>query len=547
MGRVRTLTWYLYKNYVLNPFIKKHKILAIIVISIIIVALVVAAISAILSPPLASKKTAETYELGRMVRSFLSTYGLNRYVLSDLISIVFMVILAGLFIAGRSVLTVVEEAEYEVLLAQPISMKNYILARLGFQILRETTVYGFYLFFIPLALEVTYGSLIKAILLIISIYIAFTTISILVHTATLVNIIFESSGRRHILRILSIVYLSIGGLHSILILHPSPVLSYPFKPIAISLVYSLSISSSIPEILLAMICSSIIVVILAYISIPLANHLSPECIKPVSMLARERMISSLSKHHIAINYSSVSKAIRSYILNFSILSTKHVKNISIAIIATASSAYIVKHILKVNLNSFPVLGNIPFLTGFLIPFYISIVFSSVVSATLSSDLMSYWIYRVYSIDMKPVAQALMIKYSVYFIEIYLIIAIIDSIFTSQSIRLILPIALLPITILSSFLVLTAVSYFASKRRIIRQAPSGLYMLEELVMSVILVIIAGLITISKLGFDLALELLNISNLIVLIPSIISSIVLSPVLFYVLTLILGDLMKEFDIAS
>jgi len=541
MNKILIISKYLAKNYIINPFLAKHRKIFIVLTIFFLISIFALIFSMYSSPSNIYNKPT----LGMNIRNIIANYGLNRYKLCDIISLIISLIIFVPFITGRSVLWVIEEAEYEVLLAQPISMKDYLIARLFLQYGREGLLYIYSIWIVPFILEVVYGSITRLVFFFISLYIILFIVSALSFVVTLINIYSEARGKRYITRLLASIYLLIGAIHSIIIFYPSPIYTYPFKFLAELLIYPISLSVKLFDIIYPLIISLSILIPIYFIILYLSRYFTPEYVKPISVVRRERMIKGLGRFTPKISFKTSSEAIKSYIFNLSIFNYKHIRNITLAMIISIVSSFIFKNLLSRYPLGFISISDIPFLTGFIIPFYISIALAGIISGILSNDLSSFWIYRVYSIHMKNIAKWLIIKYSVYFIEAYMIIAVIDTIFTYEYIRLLLPISLLPITIILSLISLAAVTYFASKRKVVKIAPTGLYTLEELVLTIVMLLTITLILSSKFGFDIMVKLFWYRYPSIIFISIFISLVMALVLYYISIEILSKLMKRYDI--
>jgi len=541
MNKILIIFKYLTKNYIINPFIAKHKKIFV-TLAILFFVSILALIFSIYSGP---SHPHNKPVLSMNIREILANYGLDKYKLCDIISLVITLIVFVPFITGRSVLWVIEEAEYEILLAQPISMKDYLVARLFFQYGREGLLYIYSIWIIPFIFDIVYGSVTRLVIFFISLYILLFIVSALSYIVTLINIYSEARGKRYIPRLLASIYLLIGAIDSIIIFYPSPIFTYPFKFLAELLIYPLAMSINIIDIIYPLLGSLSTIIPIYLIIVYLSRYFTPEYVKPISIIRRERMIKGVGRFTPKISFKTGSDAIKSYIFNLSIFNYKHIRNISLAIIISIASSFIFKNLLSRYPLNFISTSDIPFISSFIIPFYISIALAGIISRILSNDLSSFWIYRVYSINMKNVARWLIIKYSVYFIEAYIVIAVIDTIFTYEYIRLLLPISLLPITVILSLVSLAAVTYFASKRRVVKIAPTGLYTLEELVLTIIMLFTITLILSSKIGFDITIKLFWYRYPTVIIISLIISLIMTLALYYISIEILDKLMKRYDI--
>jgi len=88
-----------------------------------------------------------------------------------------------------------------------------------------------------------------------------------------------------------------------------------------------------------------------------------------------------------------------------------------------------------------------------------------------------------------------------------------------------------------------VAYFASKRKIVKQALTGLYMIEETVMFIIWIIIPFFIT-ANIVFTMFM--VAIINTLLIVLMILSSLVVSFALYYLSSKILTKILEKLDLA-
>ena len=217
MRRALTVAKYLLKNQVVNPFLRRFK-------TLLLFAVVVGVLGGLLAVALFSgqpeAEEAEPEE-GPGVREFLREFGVDKWAVLDLGSAALTAGLLLILIQGRDYVTVMEEAEYELLLAQPISMEEYFLGR-------ELATLAFtaglslpYLGFVPLALELSGGSP-KALLLPLAMLIPLQFSSALAGLATAARALLGERAR--LLRWGAAAYLLAGLAHSLAEMRPSPLL-----------------------------------------------------------------------------------------------------------------------------------------------------------------------------------------------------------------------------------------------------------------------------------------------------------------------------------
>lgn len=89
-----------------------------------------------------------------------------------------------------------------------------------------------------------------------------------------------------------------------------------------------------------------------------------------------------------------------------------------------------------------------------------------------------------------------------------------------------------------------VAYFASKRKIVKQALTGLYMIEETVMFIIWIIIIPFFITANIVFTMFM--VAIINTLLIVLMILSSLVVSFALYYLSSKILTKILEKLDLA-
>jgi len=192
-------------------------------------------------------------------------------------------------------------------------------------------------------------------------------------------------------------------------------------------------------------------------------------------------------------------------------------------------------------RTFGALGDPGFL-GSLIGVFLSLI-APYVLMWVGDDLVGLWIYRVYSIDMKPLGRALIMKYT-YKMAIPLAIM---SAFISGATGSLIPVGLLcaflSAIVFTAFLMMLPIIYFLPRRKVIRWNPFGYYSLDSVVAALVF-IPSAMIAMSY--FFLALYITSIGWELLAIVSV-ASLTISILLIRLLGDQLGDLLYSVDVAG
>ncbi len=535
LGKSLIIAKYLIKNYLINPFLKsfrkKHALIAGILVAIVILAAIV--IFAIFAPP---EPEGGNSSSSASIRKSMIALRLNKYVIIDVVSSALTLIMVFEVIRGRITISVMEEAEYEVLLAQPLDMETYFLGRFVKDTVWMFTFTAWYVSLIPIATDLSKGRS-KAVLLPVSIFLMTSYLSALDTLISELKIIWRE--KKDYLRLTALLYIIISAAHSLLARRISPLISAPFIFLARSIVYCATISESILDVLLSLGGGTFVLILILLAEMKLADRISPEYVKPASILMKEKKFKKRERRKI---YSlGSSESVFNYLFRWEIVNRRHIITLALILLATGLPAYILRRFLVAKLGIS--IETLQFLSLFLIPLLASEALSFLINSSMAKDLAAFWIYRVYARDLKPIARSLMLKYAFYLSEAFLVISVYDAITASPS-MILMPLIILPLTILMAFLLLAVVTYLASRRRIIRQAPVGLYMLEELAASLVMVIVISIYMVSDILMKFLLPTIPDIELAVIC---LVSLVLALILHKILTESLSDLMFSYDVLS
>lgn len=225
MGKSALIGWYLVKNYILNPFLRKfRRFLKLIAAGTALVALVIVLLALLYTP---LPQAEEAGGLHEDMRAWLVRLGLGREEVVNLGSSgLFALTLAFMFI-GRAAIYVWEEAEREVLLAQPVSMREYIAGRVIYETAAATLLILLpFLCFIPLVLDFNGGSLAKALVFVV----VSAAAMLFIVLASMVGQLLRCATRpKHLLAVRAAagLYLLLSATHSILALILAPAVAAP--------------------------------------------------------------------------------------------------------------------------------------------------------------------------------------------------------------------------------------------------------------------------------------------------------------------------------
>ncbi len=430
-----------------------------------------------------------------------------------------------------------EEAEYEVLLAQPLTMRDYILGRKLFETVQALGLLVFFLPYSTFAYELSGGSLAKALLFPAALLLLQVYASAVLALIDLALIALPQ--RRGAIRGLALAYLLASILHSAATGGVSPLLTLPSRIAAEPLVYCATISEPVSAVA-ARLAGSCAVVGAAYALLAkFSNRLHPENVRPLSAIMREQVKRAWSL--VKGLYSpSPSLAALKHSLLLSVANLRHALLALSGVGAAAIIGYFVVELLVKRLG----ISLSGFETSFLAPFVVAEICSVAVASSLVNDLPAIWVYRVYAPSLAPFIRGLLLKYSLYMFEALLALSAFDYMVASQPLNLLYPVSALPVLALSSSLLLLAVSLVASKRRVVKRAPTGLYVLEDLAMLAVFIPVMLAVMFSNAGFKLLASALPGS---LIAANAAFSLVVFALLAWALPLPLAAVVQRLDYAS
>lgn len=156
---------------------------------------------------------------------------------------------------------VVSDAEYELILSQPINMRQFPAGKTLYAIIEDLIALPLCFAFMPMTLDLNKWDP-KGYLLPISVVIALFALVVSIDVVAAVNNALEKLGYRKLLTRVFTAYLIAGFIHSILIKNISPLLFYLFRPLFEALIYPFTISETIDSVTVSIVKSLIIVITL---------------------------------------------------------------------------------------------------------------------------------------------------------------------------------------------------------------------------------------------------------------------------------------------
>ena len=358
---------------------------------------------------------------------------------------------------------------------------------------------------------------------------------------SLTRILVVVEARASVTRHLALAYLALSAIHSLATWSISPLLVIPFRLAVEQVVYCATLSETFETVTvgLARLCAAILVLYASIVK--LAERLHPENFKPLPALLREsakpphrlfRSMYSPNPSIVAIRHAFLLDIANFSHLIFSISST------TIAAVAGFSINELILPRLDLDLR------DLGFLLSFIVPFIVAEVCGIAAGLSLARDLPSLWVYRVYAIDTSHFIRDLLLKYSTYISEALLALSAFEAAISSNSSLLIYPALAFPLTLLTSALLITVLIFIASRRRVVKHAPTGFYLLEDLAMMAVFIVIMPSVMISNISFK---ALLSIVEEWLLALATLPSTAVSALLTLLLPIPLARIAEHLDLAS
>jgi len=472
-GKSFTIAKYLILNNV--PFLRRYKI-------IVAAILILMSVFLVLALSYHGKYPAPG---GSEFLSALRKLGITKELAVSIISLILVALFIMAVLAGKRVL--MEEAEYEILMSQPVDMRSYFLAK-NLQELVGNLSSAFY-FLVAMLILVPSEDLFRILLLAASTFLLIEYLSLLLGAVIVLKIVLGE--RYRFVKLGTALYALAGLLHSITMLSVSPILKAPFELPVEAVVYYAAVSESDLSIGVRCAATLVIVVLLMIAMYWLADKVHPEDVKGLRRVgetqARERSL-----------YSEKAQLTVMRQIFTDICSTGHAKLLIIGLVVSFIAGFVVRLLLgEVGIQ----VQEAGFALSVVVPLVVGEVVMITSSLVLSRDLLALWIYRVYLSDMSPVAEFLVLKQIIYLSEVFLGASLFLVAMTGDFTYILLPAALLPLSSVLSCLTIAVLVLLSSRRKIVREAPTGMYALESFAMSLVLVIVLPTVMTGILLFQL----------------------------------------------
>ncbi|NPA98210.1 MAG: hypothetical protein GXO43_02420 [Crenarchaeota archaeon] len=513
---ILTLFWYLAKNRTINPLLKRRSGQAMIVL--------VTAIFIIN----AVEYTQNLYSSPSLLVSmepFLHSLGLNHVTISLIISAILIAYTIYVLFRGKPIY--IPEEIYETVLSQPVDLEEYMLANILETISGPILLLPAFLGLALFGLFMTNDPL-RAILFMFGSLIILSAVIII---DTLFTLVRRKTGRKRLFIVLFIGILVASVVHSLVIHGYSPILALPYMPIAYALVAPLATSIEVSQATLSLIIGYSEIIGLALIASFLARRIGIEDLSPKSFYRGKIFEGGKAK----IKFGSPSEILYSYLFTGRIFNPKHLGGLiiimAVSIIAgLAASAYFG---VASQINAYFIEFFIPMMTG--------MALYSLSAQVIAWDLRCYWLYRVYAIDMAPVAAALISRLATYCVGAGLVMLAGLSAYFHDPSMIIITAFYVPGGVIAGAIQLMILSYMASKKQVIRETPAGIYTVEGFT-AVMLEIVIIIIFMSISGLAFYLHSISVEAL--AIGAVISLFTAYP-LHRFLRRIVGDMMTYYDI--
>ncbi len=526
------------KNTIINPLIKQKSGIIYLIIMASCLGLLLFTIRGATNSPVESR-------MGLTFRLFFLSHSLNRFVLSEIVSSVLMAFTLIMLILMPPSLPV-SEAEYELVLSQPIEIRDFVLSKEFLRAFQQFALLPYVVSVLIISLMLA-PNLPKALLTVLSALMLTTYFALLDISINLVELTLEKRGLRKLFRLACLAYLMVGLAQTALIRNPSPLLAMPLEPLGRALVYPLSTATGIDEILKYIGLSAIPSIVAFAVTYGLARTVDIEDIRPLRLLGafpkkskgREKEgIGKRGKILKEIDLNSPDRTAIEVLYYSEVFDPLHLKTFGVALITSVVICLLIRHFLSSEIWS--IAG---FTINTMIPLITALIFTSIINSVMVRDLTAYWIYRVYLIRMRPVAKALLLKIFTYAMEATVVMGAAIAALTEDPSNLIIIPLISPVAALVSFLSLALISYFASKRKIIRQVQYGMYTIESSAILIVEMLFIG----TLMGAPALACFLLMKGPVTALVSAIIALGIPVILLKVMEGTLGRIMERYDIVT
>ncbi len=264
--------------------------------------------------------------LTNSVRELLKELGLSLRDISAILSMAAFLTVYYTVVKGGMFVVVAEEAEYEVLLSQPINLKSYFAGK-SLSIIVQYLLYSIlYITVIPIAALFT-NDVIKAVLapFILGVSLAIFPLSRLLADVVRVSLADKKVYVEKIVDLGISLYVVIGLIDTILKWHPSFLLTWIFQPTFNAVLYCFSSNVSIYEVAYWVLLIVIVLAGLAVTITLLGGSIYPERIKPLYNIAKEKLLWSMRPHkRIDLWSKNLEKSLFKYIIGIELYNAQRV-------------------------------------------------------------------------------------------------------------------------------------------------------------------------------------------------------------------------------
>ncbi|MCS7104959.1 MAG: hypothetical protein NZ954_05280 [Thermofilaceae archaeon] len=373
-----------------------------------------------------------------------------------------VMLFSATLIMGRGSVLVDSEAEKELLLTYPLSMREYAMA----QTLQETVTFASALLPVGtlLAFLTSGGNEAKAFLLAVP---TLTFCYVFVNLVGIITFLTVNKVGRVAVQSFTISYACASAVHSLATGRLSPLLTSPFAFAAKPVVFCFTLTEPPSEVLLETIPLLAAATALTLLGKPLVKLVHPEHFRLPTELFDQG-----ESREVKPVYGTPKGAIYKVVLLKPLLSRRHLTILALALIAPLILGFTFRT-LAAELGPHS-LFNIAISFGFLFPLVINAEVYVV-----SSTLAPIWLYRVNAADLKTLANAVTLQLVTYCSEVSLAFSLFLATATGRLEYLLLPLASLPAAAASSTATLIVYAYVMPKRRLVRRTEAGLTLPEEM--------------------------------------------------------------------
>ncbi|MEM4639658.1 MAG: hypothetical protein QXT93_07285 [Thermofilum sp.] len=365
---------------------------------------------------------------------------------------------------------ITREADREILLTCPVSLSEYFAAQTIYSTL---TTFAYSVYWINIAYTVNSGNLAKALYLPLLITLVAAATNLLFRN--LEFILLHSDCQKPLTA--ALVYLALSVLHSMALMEPSPLLTLPTGWVARPIVLCFTITEPFEQVLIESAPIYVVTVLLLLAQARAVRLVHPEHLK----LPVEASTQPEEEEAGQPLYGKPDAVIYGLVLWKPLLSKRHAVALFIGLAASILAGNILRMLLRAGDGLSMLPPFVAVLSGVLFP-----IVSAMAVSTIQFHIAPIWVYRVYGGSFKAIVNALLLRLTIYMLELSACLALFNLFLTGKYEYLLVPIAALPAAEGSAAAILLAVAYLLPRRRLVRHV-ERLTTLEE---SVLLIIMGG---------------------------------------------------------